>query len=403
MELSHSAAQILMGLSWILALAWLWHAVAAMRGMATLPDLTLIDPSALPPLMTGDGPQLTVVVPACNEEKSIGATLRSLLASTGVRVEVIAVNDRSTDRTGELMDEVAAEAAACGGAHSLRVMHVSELPAGWLGKPHAMAMGAQKATASWLLFTDGDVIFESRALELALRHAEAVKADHLVLAPTVVVKTQSEAAVLAATNAAAQWTIRLWKVADPRARDFIGVGGFNLIRRDVYEKLGGFEGLRMEVLDDLRLGWLVKRGGYRQRVATGPGLVSIRWLQGALGVVHLAEKNGFAAFRFRIWLSLLAGLGLAVQIVLPLLAIVAGGWALAAGLLTYSAIATTYWANRRVTEASPWLAMFFAPAVALVLYAGLRSMVLALVRDGVDWRGTRYPLDELRRNSGRSW
>jgi len=403
MELSHTAPQILIGLSWTLALAWLWHATAAMRGMATLPDLTRIDPGALPPLPEGDDPDVTVVVPACSEEKSIQATLRSLLASTGLRVEVIAVNDRSRDRTGALMDEVAAEAAERGGLHSLRVMHVRELPAGWLGKPHAMAMGAQQATAPWLLFTDGDVLFEPRALELALRYAQAEKADHLVLAPTVVVKTQSEAGVLVAMNVVAQWTIRLWKVADPRARDFIGVGGFNLIRRDVYERLGGFEGLRMEVLDDLRLGWLVKRGGYRQRVAVGPGLVNIRWLQGALGVVHLAEKNGFAAFRFRIGLSLLAGLGLAVQIVLPLLAIAAGGWALAAGVLTYGAITMTYWANRRVTAASPWLAVFFAPAVALVLYAGLRSMVLALVRNGVDWCGTRYPLDELRRNSGRYW
>ena len=161
--------------------------------MATLPDLTAIDPAALPALSAGDGPDLTVVVPACNEEKSIAATLRSLLASTGVRVEVIAVNDRSTDRTGELMDEVAAEAAAPCGPHSLRVVHVSELPAGWLGKPHAMAMGARKARSPWLLFTDGDVIFEPQALELALRHAQAEKADHLVLVPTVVVKTQSEA------------------------------------------------------------------------------------------------------------------------------------------------------------------------------------------------------------------
>ena len=114
MGMSHVAAQVLMGLSWILALAWLWHAVAVMRGMATLPDLTRIDPGSLPPLTAGDDSDLTVIVPACNEEKSIGATLRSLHASRGVRVEVIAVNDRSTDRTGALMDEVVAEAAASG-------------------------------------------------------------------------------------------------------------------------------------------------------------------------------------------------------------------------------------------------------------------------------------------------
>ncbi len=401
MVTAHVVAQILVGLSWILALAWLGHAVAALRGMATLPDLCRINAGALPRLTGGDGPDLCVVVPACNEENSIEATLRSLLASTGLRLEIIAVNDRSTDRTGERMGLVAAEAE--GGPHRLRVMRVDELPAGWMGKTHAMAMGAQEAKTPWLLFTDGDVVFSPRALELALRHAEAEKADHLVLAPTVILKTWGEAAIFAAMNALGGWTIRLWKVADPRARDSIGVGGFNMIRREVYLRLGGFEAIRMEVVEDLRLGWLVKSRGYLQRVAVGPGLVCIRWLQGAWGVVHLAEKNGFAVYRYRVGMTLLASLGLAVQIVWPLLAIAAGGWAAAAGVLTYSAIAMTYHASRRATLTPAWLAVLFAPATAVVLYALLRSMMLALLRNGVDWRGTRYPLEELKEQAGPLW
>ena len=374
MVTANLAGQIFLAVSWLLAIAWLWHAVASLRGMATLPDLTLIDAGSLPPIPSGDGPDLTVVVPACNEENSIQATLRSLLASNGPRLEIIAVNDRSSDRTGERMDEVAADAAACGGPHSLRVMHISELPTGWLGKPHAMAMAAQQAASPWLLFTDGDVIFDPQALELALRHAQAEKADHLVVVPTVILKTYSEAAMFGVMNVLGGWTIRLWKVADPRARDSIGVGGFNLVRRDVYVSLGGFEALRMEVVDDLRLGWLVKRGGYAQRIAAGPQLVRIRWLQGALGVVHLAEKNGFAVYRYRVGLTLLASLGLAVQIVWPLLAIATGGWAFAAGLLTYLSIALTYQANRRETLASPWLSIFFAPAATVAGRAGLVTL-----------------------------
>jgi hypothetical protein len=147
----------------------------------------------------------------------------------------------------------------------------------------------------------------------------------------------------------------------------------------------------------------VKNGGYAQRVALGPGLVSIRWLQGTLGVVHLAEKNGFAVYRYRVGLTLLASLGLAVQIAWPLVAIVVGGWAMAAGLLTYFAIAMTYQASRRATLTPSWLAVFFAPATAVVLYALLRSMVLALVRGGVEWRGTLYPLEELRQQAGPLW
>ncbi|MDR3793704.1 MAG: glycosyltransferase family A protein, partial [Terracidiphilus sp.] len=313
------------------------------------------------------------------------------------------VDDRSTDETGARMDQIAAEAAAASRRNSLHVIHVTELPTGWLGKPHAMAVAARQAKAPWLLFTDGDIVFHPQALEIALHDAEARDADHLVLVPTVTLKTTGEAAMLATMNVLSQWMIRLWKVADPRAKDFIGVGGFNLIRREVYEKLGGFDALRMEVLDDLRLGWLVKRAGYRQRVVLGRGLVRLRWLQGALGVAHLAEKNGFAAYRYRTEFALLAGLGLAVQAVWPLAAIACGGGAMAAGLVTYCAIFLTYRANRKVTNTPPWLAVFFAPATLVVLYALMCSMILTLARKGVDWRGTRYPLKELRRYAGRGW
>jgi glycosyltransferase involved in cell wall biosynthesis len=402
MVASATAAQVFTLLSWLLALAWLWQAAAAVRGMPTLPVLNRHPAAPPPPLPPAQGPHLTVIVPACNEEESIQATLRSLVASTGLRLQIFAVNDRSTDRTAARMDEVAAEVAAAG-PHRLQVLHVRELPAGWLGKPHAMALAAQQATAPWLLFTDGDVVFHPQALELALRDALAARADHLILVPTLILKTTAERAMLAAMQVLAQWTIRLWKVADPRARDFIGVGGFNLVRRAVYTQVGGFEALPMEVLDDLRFGWRVKRAGFAQRVVLGPGLIRIRWIEGALSVVRLVEKNGFAIYRFRVGLLLLACLGLALQVLLPLAALAAGGWALGAGLLTYGAIALVYAANRRVTQISPWHAVFFAPATAIVLFASLRSMILALIRRGVDWRGTRYPLDELRRHAGPGW
>jgi cellulose synthase/poly-beta-1,6-N-acetylglucosamine synthase-like glycosyltransferase len=301
------------------------------------------------------------------------------------------------------MDEVADQVAADEGPHRLRVIHADDLPAGWLGKPHAMALAAREATAPWLLFTDGDMIFHPRALELAMREAVKSNADHLILVPTLIFKSAGERAMLAAMQALAQWTIRLWKVEDPRARDFFGVGGFNLVRREIYTQMGGFEGLRMEVLDDLRFGWKVKRAGYRQRVVLGPELVRIRWIDGALGVVRLIEKNGFAIYRYRVGLLLLACLSLAVSAILPFAAIAAGGWTMVAGLLTCFAIGVVYKAHRRLTQVSPWMAIFFAPATLIVIFSFLRSMILALVHNGVDWRGTRYALDDLRRNAGRGW
>jgi len=400
---SSPAAQAILYSSWLLALAWLWKALTALRGMAGLPDLTRIDPAALPLIPTGVGPDLAVVVPACNEEESIQATLRSLLASTGLSLEIIAVNDRSTDATGARMDEIAAEARAGSSPHSLHVLHIGELPPGWLGKNHAMALAAAQASAPWLLFTDGDVLFDAHAIELALRQALLDKADHLVVGLTVLFHSRAEAAVFAAFPVMGLWAIRLWKVADPRARDFFGAGGFNLVRREVYNQLGGFGALRMEVIEDARFGWMLKRAGYRQRVALGPSLVRVRWLRGVFGIVAALEKNGFAGFRFRLPLAFLGCLGLAVQIFLPLAALALGGWAAIAGLLTYASVALAYFASRRAIQVPAWLALFYAPATAVLLFACLRSILLAFARNGVIWRGTLYPLAELRRHAGRGW
>ena len=399
-----TAATVLLVLVWLLALGWLYQAAIALRGMPTLPDLTRQQFSAPP--TDGEGPQLTVVVPACNEEETIRECLRSLLGSAGVRLEILAVNDRSTDQTGALMHQVAAEAAAT--RHTLRVLEIAELPAGWLGKPHAMAKAAAEARAEWLLFTDGDVIFAPEALALALRHAVAEQAGHLVVVPTLVVRSWREQAQQAAMQVLAQWSIRLWKVADAKARDFIGVGGFNLVRREAYESVGGFESLRLEVLDDMRMGWKLKRAGYRSCVALGPELVRIRWIVGARSVIKLIEKNGFAAFRFQPILHVLACLAVALQALVPLAALAAGfcpvahaGWIAAGGAATYLGIALTYWASRRLTLAPAWVAALWSPCMLLLVYALARSMTLALWRGGVEWRGTRYPLAELKRQSGR--
>ncbi len=397
MAAAHSAAGFLAISTSVLALGWLWQALAALRGMPTLPDLT-ITPAPRLDLSSSGGPDLTVVVPACNEEQSIQATLRSLVSSRGVRLQIVAVDDRSTDRTGALMDAVAVEAA--GGPHSVEVIHNRELPAGWLGKVHALTLGADRAKAPWLLFTDGDVVFDPLAAQLTLAYAIREKADHVVLILTLEFKSIAEKAVLAVFQSISQWSIRLWKVADPKTRDSFGAGGFNLVRREVYEELGGFEPLRLAVIEDMRLAQDIKRAGYAQRIVIGAGLARIRWIQGALGIVDLLEKNGFAALRYNVALALVVCLGLVLDIFLPFAAIAHGGWAAAAGVLTYCSIGLCYFANRRVTQVSPWLAAFFAPSAAILLFALMRSMVLTLMRGGVEWRGTRYPLAELRRNLG---
>lgn len=397
MGLTFSAGNILGFCSWALALAWLWKGIAAFRGMPGLPDLSCTDPDRLPSIPSHDGPDLTVIVPARNEEADIDCCLRSLLTSTGLRLQIIAVNDRSTDRTGPTMDSIAAENGEEKTRHRLEVIHVTELPAGWLGKPNALAAGARLASAPWLLFTDGDVVFAPRALELALREATALEADHFILVPTLILQSAGERAIVAAMQALALWGVRYWKVSDSRARDSMGAGGFNMIRREVYDRIGGFDDLRREVLEDIFLGRRVKRAGFRQCIVLGSGLVHVRWITGAFAVVRLLEKNGFAVTRFRVSLHLLACLSFMVDAILPIAAMAHGGWTAVAGVLTYVGILFAYQASRRITDVPSCYAVSFAPAVLLVAWAFLRSMLLALARRGIVWRGTLYPLADLRR------
>ena len=226
-------------------------------------------------------PWVSIIVPARNEEEDTCATLTQLLALDYSNYELIAVDDRSTDRTGQIMDEVAAGSCgadipvrlptasallteadkACpelaeGSVRStrLRVIHISDLPPGWLGKTYAMWTAGQEATGDWLLFTDADVLFKPDALRRAVAYAEAELADHVVLFPRMIMKRPSERMMIAFFQALFVFGHRPWKVADPKARDHMGVGAFNMVRRSVYDAVGTYSALRMEVVDDMKLG-----------------------------------------------------------------------------------------------------------------------------------------------------
>jgi hypothetical protein len=390
--LTHS---IILGLAWLIALIWLRHSLMALYGIRSMLDLTELDQRTLPPLPQDDSPHVTVLVPARDEADSIETTLRSLLAQTGICLQIIAIDDRSTDGTGEKMDALSIEAARS--PHAFEVLHLRELPSGWLGKPHALACGIERARAPWLLLTDGDVVFAPEALHRAVRTAIREKADHFVLGPTLLSGSLGESAIVANLQILGHFVARLWKIGDPKAKDAFGVGGFGLIRREALAAVGGMERLRMEVVEDVALGWLIKRELHgHSLMVLGPGLVRLHWVHGTFGIVRLLEKNGFAGMRYSVGLMLTACLGLLLHSLVPLVALSSGPWGIAAAMLTYFGIALSIHANRKLNGRSPWLALLFAPCVLIFVTAFLRSTTLTLARGGVAWRGSLYPLEELK-------
>lgn len=384
--------------AWLIAAAWLWRILPALRMLPSVPDLH--DPQYSDATMS-EWPSVTVIVPAKDEAAAIGDALQTVPAGDYPNLKVIAVNDRSTDATGELMERVAASPAADG---RMSVVHINDLPEGWLGKPHAMALAAQDCTSDWLLFTDADVFLAPNAIRAAIVYAAATHADHVVLYPTLILHGWAEHMLIAFFQCVSAWAARPWKIGDPRAKgDYIGVGAFNLIRRPVYEALGGYAELRMEVLEDMRFGYRVKRSGYAQRAVFGKDMARIRWADSAAGILRNLTKNMYAAFRFRPLLVLAACAGLLLLCLTPFAALAFVGAARWAGVVTLAALLLLnlrYW---RQTAISPAYLLLFPVSTVLFAVTILRSMFTAWRRGGVLWRGTLYPLKELRRNAGPLW
>ncbi len=384
-------------LNWLVASAWMSRVPYWLIQVRNVPDLLRLKDAPATPKS-----RLTVVVPARNEVRSIRPSIESLLQAADVDLEIIAVDDRSTDGTGAILDRLAVEARAEG--KRLEVIHITALPAGWTGKAHAMAVAAAQSSGDWLLFTDADVVFRADALRRALAYAEAEKADHLVLLPTPVCNTPGERMMMSFLYAMAVWGPRAWKVPDPGARrDSMGIGAFNMVRKRAYQAIGGWEALRMEVLEDVRLGYVLKQAGFAARVATGRGLVRVRWARGAFGVVRNLSKNMFALFRFNTGILLAASAGLAILCLLPFAAMLGGVPLQIPSLLTFASLALLYLFASRNANASFWYVLLFPVAAVLFLFSLLRSAVLTLARRGVVWRGTFYPMAELRRNAGPLW
>ena len=268
--------------AWGIALAWVLRTYAVVHLLPGLPDLPLPDWNAAP----AGTPTLTVVVPARDEAENIAATLDALLQADYREMRILVIDDRSADGTALIVDAYVAEYAERMPGR-LEAIHIAELPEGWLGKTFALMVATENSDSDYLLFTDADVLFSPSILRRAMVYARDSEADHLVVMPTMQVRSRGEGIVLGCLQVFGLWASRLWKVEDPKARrDVIGVGAFNLVRRDALNEIGGWLPQRLAVLEDVTLGRRMKAAGMRQRVAFAPGLVLVHWAKGARGILR---------------------------------------------------------------------------------------------------------------------
>lgn len=337
-------------------------------------------------------PRLSVVVPARDEEPMLEAALTSLLEQDYPNLEVILVDDRSTDSTGEIMDRLARD------RRNVDVLHVEQLPEGWLGKNHAIHSGSLRARGKWLLLTDADVRFCPGTLRRTVAYAEHYRLDHLTLVP----RWNSPGYWLRGVVAFFYMIVLLYEgyyqTNLPRKKKGVGVGAFNLIRRSAYEKTGGYEALAHRPDDDLSLGNRIKEFGLHQQVLLGHHLISVKWYFSLKALARGFEKNAYAALNYSLPRAVLYSASLVLVSVWPFAAVFfSEGYALllylvaiSAQLVTYTTI--NYFLGWRLILLTPCYPVF-ATALAGLL---VRSTLLALLRGGIYWRGTFYPTSLLR-------
>lgn len=346
-----------------------------------------------PPLRGPDVPTVSIVVAARDEAPFIGAAVRTMLGQDYPHLEVIVVDDRSTDGTGAVLADLAAS------DRRLRVVTVGELPRGWLGKNHALDVGAREANGEWLLFTDADIEMSPDALRRAVGYAADRQVDHLAVAPRIRMPGLLLEAFVVHFMFSFLVFSRPWRVRNPKSRHFVGVGAFNLVRRTAYRAVGGHSRIALRPDDDMKLGKILKAGGYRADCLLGAGVLDVEWYQSLGQMIRGLEKNMFAGVDYNIPLSIIGGIvQLAIGVVAPVGLFVTDGMPRALFAFQILALAGTLWWLARQAAVRPGAVLLFPVAVALFAYILWRTMVLNLVQGGLQWRGTFYSLRELKAN-----
>ena len=370
----------------LIAATWIVQGARAAVGMARLPWLSH-------PLEGSEAlPFVSILFAARDEAEKLPAAIQTLLAQDYPHFEVVAVNDRSQDQTAAILHEVARHNS------KLRVIDIGELPAGWLGKPHALVAGVEQSRGDWLLFTDADVHFAPEVLRRAVTLALQRQWDHLTLLTAIEMRGFWETVAISYFALGFVFGNEPWQASNPRSGRYVGVGAFQLVRRTAYEACGGHRRLRMDVLEDMKLGKLIKVAGLASGLAVAHDLVRVRWHSGVGNVIRGVTKNMFAACQFSVWYAAGAMLLPLVLSIGPFAGLAfAGGWARGFAAVAAAAAVLIHAAMMQSTGSSVLYGLTHPLGALIFCWMLARSAIATLWRGGVVWRDTFYPLKQLRK------
>lgn len=371
---------VLLALCGLAAAMWL---LLLNRFGAAVKRVGTLEPAAAEP---NPVPRISVVIPARNEEQDLEAGLRSVLAQQGVELEVIVVNDHSTDQTGALADRVAAA------DRRVQVLHDPPLEPGWLGKANAMQQGAARATGEYLLFTDADIVHGPRCFASVAQLLRERAADLASAVPRLLVRTFWENVIVPMYVAGfAQYGSAA--IDDPASPDAIASGGLLLIKKDVFDALGGMAEVRGEMFDDVGLARLLKRHGKRVVFRIGAPLLQVQAFKTNRQAFWGTTKNVIMIGNGKPALALAAVALAALMLWTPWLAAIVGVLGaqpllIGVGLATYLLQYTLLWrGGRGLMQARPGALLFFPLVVVVVACCTLCAIYYHSVKGAVLWRG----------------
>ncbi|MFH1263646.1 MAG: glycosyltransferase [Pseudomonadota bacterium] len=346
----------------------------------------------VPPIGPGS-PKVSVIVAARNEAGKMEAAARSFLSQEYPSLEVVLIDDRSEDGTGEIVRRLARENS------KLKVIEIRDLPPGWLGKNHALWRGAAEASGEYFLFSDADVLLAPSALSRAMQLVRERSLDHLAVIPHVPMKGAMLQGFMGYFTMLFAGYYQPWKAKDPRSKSFIGIGAFNLVRREAYLRMGTHERIRMRPDDDLKLGERLKRSGARQDCALGGGMVEVEWYPNLRELVRGLEKNSFSGFDYRFGKAIFySGMILLVSVGPFVAPWFVRGTAAYVSVLAALILLTASHSNARVHGLRFIAGILYPLAALLFLVIIWNAIVKTLFRGGIEWRGTFYRLSDLRRS-----
>ncbi len=364
-------------------------------GVLKLLELPTVE-SMQPDRSRTEWPRVSVIITACNEEDTIEEAVRSRLEDDYPELEIVLIDDRSEDGTGAIVDRLATEDPR------VTAIHIRELPAGWVGKVHAMDVGVRTASGEWLLLSDADVRVRPGTIQRSISFADERGFDHLAVFPQFLPAGILLDAVVSDLSRILCVFGRIWAISDPDSGAAAGSGSFNLVRRTALEATEGLEWIRLEVADDVTLGQMLKSSGARQQMIKGNGWVAVCFYPTIRDAVFGSKRAMFTSLgvcsQNR---SVAEGAGGSELDLAPLILSVQRrnsklrllGRALACAQLAVALIFNR-WFERPPAHAA------FAPFASVIVGAlSVRAGILGAVRGGINWRGTFYPTSLLK--SGR--